>query len=118
MVIEIPKTPVFIQFSKYIMKNGCIGLQFDFPLAPWSEEYYEQLKQELQRSGFCYTTGQTRADEEVLVREFLTVDIKKDVSKAATLARTILRSVFGLHEYSQVTLYFSNVSPKEETITS
>ena len=115
MVIEIPKAPIFIQFSKYILKNGCIGLQFDFPVAPWSERYYEKLKLELEKNGFYYTSKQTRVHE---VREFLTVDVKQDVSGAATLARSILRSVFGLHEHSPVTLYFSKVSPKEETITS
>jgi hypothetical protein len=115
MMIEIPRTSLFVQFSKYILNGGLIGLQFDFPLAPWSEMYYEPLKQELQEGGLHYTVEPGR--EGGGVREFLTVDIGQDVRAAAGIARTVSTKVFRLREDLTVTVWFSNVSPREETIT-
>jgi hypothetical protein len=114
VVIEIPKTPLFLQFSKYVLKDGRVGLQLDFPVAPWSEKYYDRLKQELDKNGVYYTSQETRAHG---VREFLMVDVKQSIGDAATLARTVFHSVFGMSEDTLVTVYFSGVSPTG-TVTS
>ncbi len=113
LVIEVPNSPLFIQFSKYVLKNGHVGLQFDFPMAPWSEKYYELLKQELSKMSFELSTRPTSGSK---VREFLTVDLKQDIVSATTLARFVLQSVFGLDRDQTVTLYFENISPKDERI--
>ena len=54
LIIEVPDGPLFIQFSKYIVKKGEVGLQFDFPSMPWSEKYYELLKRELTKKGLRF----------------------------------------------------------------
>src|SRR5262245_22075958 len=42
----------FLQFAKYIESSSRRNLHFGFPLAPWSREYYETLKDSLASEGF------------------------------------------------------------------
>lgn len=82
----------FVQFTKYIAAGGRIGLQFDFPLARWSQPYYEAIQQKLEESGLQYRVEKTgRQDTE----EFINVDLATDLNRAyqaAALSLTVLSS--------------------------
>ena len=112
-MIEVPNSPLFIQFSKYFLGKGRVGLKLDFPLAPWSEKYYERVKQELSKMSLKFSVVPTM---ETTVREFLTVDLGQDIDQAITLAKMILHSAFGLDQNQTFTLYFDNISHKDENI--
>ena len=113
LIIEIPGSPLFLQFSKYIFRDGHVGLRFVFPLAPWSESYYEQVCRELSKRGFDLVTLPTSKGQ---VSEFLTVDLKQNIAEAVNVARLVIQSVYRLKEDQTLELYFHNVSPKNERI--
>jgi hypothetical protein len=111
--IQIPHDKRFLQFSKYIGANSLAGLQFDFPLAQWSTQFYEPLRKLLEEKGIPYEIKKTGQEK---VREFLVVDAKQDLDLARELALLVLQGVYGLAEHACVQLYFSGVSPRDERI--
>jgi len=112
LVIEAPRER-FIQFSKYIKKKGELGLRFDFPLAPWSEKYYETLKKILYERGIDYEIRSTGQDN---VAAFITIDFKKDFTKAMDLAKLVLVEVFLLQPTDKLKLYFDHINPRDERV--
>jgi hypothetical protein len=117
MIVDAPGTAAgtrrFIQFAKYIGDDGSGGLQFSFPLAPWSESYYARIKEELHRNRIQYATEETEGGPTV---EFILVDLQQDLSQADLLARIVLVNVFGLSLDDCVELYYQGVSPRDEAI--
>jgi hypothetical protein len=103
MVIEAPNKKRFIQFHSYT-KGKKRGLQFDFPLAPWSEPYYEILEKKLYDRGIDYETQKT--GEETVV-SFITVDLKRDLARAMELAKLVLLEVFKLQPGDRIKIYLS-----------
>lgn len=90
--IEAPNKNRFIQFARY-QKGRKPGIQFDFPRAPWSENYYDKL------NGILYDKEidfETQEVGESVVVSFITVDLKQDWAKAMDLANLVLLEVFGL----------------------
>lgn len=111
--VQVPKDVRFLQFSKYIMNGQRVGLQLDFPLAPWSKDYYELLRTLLREKRILCEVEKTGQDG---VTEFLVVDVKQDLSLAFDLTQLILQNLYGLDEDVRVELYFSGVSPRDERI--
>ena len=103
LVIEAPNKKRFIQFARYTGKKKA-GIQFDFPLAPWSEKYYEKLKAILYDQGIDYETQTTGQDTVV---SFITVDLKQDLAKAMELARLVPLEVFKLKPDDRIKVYLS-----------
>ncbi len=113
MTIETSRRGLFLQFAKYIDAVGVAGLQFDFPHAPWSRQYYPILAAELREAGFEFEVQEVSGGD---VSEFLVVDLHKDLEKAQDLVRLSLQRVFGLAPDEAVVLFFRQVSPRDETI--
>jgi hypothetical protein len=107
VVFELPGDQRFLEFSKYIKDQTLIGLQLDFPLAPWSEPYYEQVKGLLERKGIPYLVEDTPNGP---VREFIQVDLGHDLDRAADLAREIVEQVFRMSPDTRLTADFQQVS--------
>lgn len=103
LVIEAPNKNRFVQFSRY-GTNRKAGIQFDFPLAPWSQNYYEKLNGILHDKGIDFETQKT--GEKVVV-SFITIDLKQDLAKAMDLARLVLLEVFGLRPNDRIKVYLS-----------
>ena len=103
LVIEAPNKNRFVQFARY-QKGRKPGIQFDFPLAPWSENYYEKLNGILSDKGIDFETQET--GEKVVV-SFITVDFKQDWVKAMELAKLVLLEVFGLRPNDRIKVYVS-----------
>jgi len=92
LVIEAPNKHRFIQFRIY-MRDGKTGIEFGFPLAPWSEKYYERLKTVLYDQGIDHEFQPTGED---IVVSFIMVDFDQDWAKAMEFARMVLLEVFGM----------------------
>jgi len=113
MFIEAPGRKRFLQFRKYIKSKSNVGIEFGFPLAPWSGEYYEKLKESLERREIDYSIAGAGGR---VTTEFLLIDLQQDVGKGVEVARLILGEVFGLMPEETISLYYVNVSPREERI--
>lgn len=117
IVIQVPtddkKFKRFVQLSKYIVRKGKVGLEFDYPLAEWSKPYYDQLKEILAEEDVTFEIQKT--DEE-MVTEFLNIDFKKDLEKAAHICRLIFQRLYGLKPDDCVELFYVNVNPKDEWV--
>lgn len=120
MIIEAQDRERFIQFSKYIGREKNVGLQCDFPRAPWSERYYDSLKDLLkQRNYECEIQSvepvpSLRVEDQV--DEFLMIDLNQDLDASVALVRLVLLEIFKLDPSDTVTLWFDNVSVRDEKI--
>ena len=103
LTIEAPNKKRFLQFLKY--KDGKeAGVQFDFPLAPWSERYADPLKTLLHEQGVDYEVSSTGNEP---VTGFITIDFEQDCAKAMGLAKLALLEVFKLRPDDRIKLYLS-----------
>ncbi|HSL82466.1 MAG TPA: hypothetical protein VLF66_06785 [Thermoanaerobaculia bacterium] len=108
MQIHLPgKKTEGLQFSKYILREGAVGLQLDFPLASWSKPYYPKLKHVLGQSGVPFSIQTT---ETPAVPEFLVVDAGDDLERAADLSRLLLSKVFGHSLDAAVEVTYGNTT--------
>jgi hypothetical protein len=105
----------FLQFSKYIAPGGRTGLQFDFPLASWSEAYYPALRDRLDEDVIRYRIERTGRRD---TREFINIDFEHDVEKARDVAMLGLSVLAPGHSAEQVRGYFSGVSAADMGINS
>lgn len=108
VVFEIPGDQRFVEFSKYVRDQNNRGLQLDFPRAPWSEPYYEQVKSLLEGKGIAYQVEDTPDGP---VREFIQVDFAQDLGRAADTGREIFERVFRVDPKTRVTADFQHVAP-------
>ena len=93
IVIEDRNSEHFIQFRKYILRNGEIGLEFGFPEAPWSTAYFPQLRDAMTASG---TSFRETRETYGRVTAFLHVDCGNDIDKAVALADLCFFKIFCL----------------------
>src|ERR1700722_5672834 len=87
LVIKIPNSSQFVQFSKYIREESGVGLQFDFPMVSWSENYYESVKSEASKNEFRFSVEKGSDNT-----EFITIDSNQDTARAVELATLIFQS--------------------------
>ena len=107
--------------TKYIQKKKKqVGIQFDFPRAPWSAEYVEPLKDLLSQLEFEYEIQQVAPVPELRpqdqVSEFIVVDLKQDLEAAVELTRLVLLEIFRLNPRNNVTVWYCNISIHVEKI--
>ena len=120
MIVEAPDGKRFIQFRKYIKKKNQVGLQFDFPRAPWSAEYVQPLKDSLSQHKFNYeiqhVTPVPKLKPEDQVSEFIVVDLSQDLDAAVELTKLVLLEIFKLNPSNNVTVWYCNISIHVEKI--
>jgi hypothetical protein len=109
LVFELPGEERFVEFSKYIREGARQGIQLDFPLAPWSEPYYDQVKSLLESRKVSYTVEDTPDGP---VREFIQVDFAQDLDRAAAPAREIFERVFRVDPATRLTADMEFVAPR------
>ena len=117
LIIEAREGKLFIQFLKYIDHHG-VGIRSDFPLAPWSKNYFDRLRQSLDERLTKHTVYDVPESESFnnTVTKFIEIDFGQDLDAAAELARLTLVDVFNLNPDEMLTYYFEGVSPKDEKI--
>mgnify|MGYP001558377768 CR=1 FL=1 len=113
LVIEVPKTHYFVQFSKYIIRPGVVGLRLSFPRAPWSEELFAGMRRLVEEKGYFYRLENV---EKGNVSGFLVVDLKTAVDKATELTQLILARIFTLDSLQTVDITCWNISHLDEKI--
>jgi len=109
LVFELPGDERFVEFSKHMREGALQGIQLDFPLAPWSEPYYDQVKSLLESRRVPYVVEDTPDGP---VREFIQVDFGQDVNAAAAMAKEIFERVFRVDPGVRLTADMEYVAPK------
>ncbi len=104
----------FVQFRKYITSPGRFGIEFSFPDAPWSHEYFERTRSFLGEIGYPIR-HERFPDGDVL--GFLNVDLVHDVSTGARIASYIMTEIFRLPVDMRVFVTLHDISPHDESIT-
>ena len=110
LVFELPGDQRFVEFSKYIKEGAQQGIQLDFPLSPWSEPYYDQVKSLLESRRVPYIVEDTPDGP---VREFIQVDFGQDVGAAAATAKEIFDRVFRVDPGVRLTADMEYIAPKD-----
>ena len=87
------QTARFIQFRKYIVNRGEIGLEMHFPRAPWSERFYREVPPLLNRLGIPYSRVPLATDPVV---EVIQADFGADIVAASRFAADVATEVFGM----------------------
>lgn len=77
LLIKHMNSKRFVQFAKYIADNSEIIINFGFPDAPWSREYFRPLIRELNSAGIDYAIEST-SDKTEFVTRFIDVNMKLD----------------------------------------
>ena len=93
LVIQDVASERFVQIRKYADGPGHSGLSFDFPRAPWSAMYYDQVQSRMERDGIRFALQPTL---DAPVTEFLQVDCGRDLELATTVVDRVLFDVFGI----------------------
>lgn len=97
----------FVQLTKYVASAARSGIQCDFPLAPWSEEFYPRVPECVARLGLRARQTETGRGD---TRGFITVDFGSDVSNAVAFVTCVVEDVFGLNLADQCEAYMQGVS--------
>ena len=93
VVIEDRDSEHFVQFRKYILRNGEYGLELGFPEVGWSKAYFPKLRDALTADGTPFReTRETRGE----VTAFIHVDCGQDIDMAVDLARRCFFDIIGL----------------------
>jgi len=93
IVIQDRNSEHFVQFRKYILRNGGYGLELGFPEAPWSRTYFPKLRDALTAEGTPFRETRESQGE---VTAFIHVDCGQDIDRAVELARLCIFDIFGL----------------------
>ena len=109
LVFELPGDQRFVEFSKYMKEGAKVGIQLDFPLSPWSEPYYDQVKSLLESRRVPYKVEDTPDGP---VREFIQVDFGQDVTAAAATAKEIFDRVFRVDPAVRLTADMEYIAPR------
>jgi hypothetical protein len=116
MIVNLPRSAgrgCFIQFRKYLQPDGAAVLEFGFPLARWSESYYERVCSLVEREELSAERVPTGRSD---VREFLQVNLGQDLDAAQGLATAVMREVFGVSPDEVVRVTLHDISPLDERI--
>lgn len=95
IVIEARNSEHFIQFRKYILRNGEIGLELGFTDASWSKAHFPKLRETLTANGIPFRETRETYDDFVTL---IQVDCGQDIDRATYLARLCFFDLFGLSE--------------------
>ena len=114
MIIKSKKDKKFLQFSKHIIKINEVDLELGFPLASWSQPYYEKLHDVLKKENIDYLIIPKKNDKEL---EFTDVNCKDNIEFCIKLVEIIFIQVF---DYDKEDLVFNitleNGSPEDVKI--
>jgi hypothetical protein len=116
MVIQVPtdrKFKRFIQFSKYIVDNRNVGLEFNYPLSEWSQPYYKKLKDILIENRIKFEIENTGHEK---IPEFLVIDVKQNLDMANKISKLVFNDLYEIGKEGMIELYYHNISPREEKI--
>ena len=80
----------FLQFSRYEMDEGQVGLELAFPSAPWSTDYFPKVVTAASKQGLSYEVKET----EGAVNRFVLVKFGDSVNRAAAFAKSVLTEIF------------------------
>lgn len=112
IIVDEVMSKRFIQFRKYIRRNGVTGLECHFPQAPWSSTYYDRVIGLLDREKLHFDQVQGSGTP---VSDFIRIDFDGDVTSATRLVEQIFIEVFGCSALS-VRVRSHGISSKDEFI--
>ena len=84
----------FLQFARYEMQDGKLGVELAFPSAPWSEDYFPKVVSAASSQGLRYEVEET----EGIVNRFVYVKFDDSVDLAAAFGKLVLTEIFGFDD--------------------
>jgi hypothetical protein len=99
----------FVQFAKYVGHAGRVGIQTDFPLAPWSEPFYEGVCRCITKLGLTSREMNTGRED---TKRFLTVDFGRNVKQATAFITCVVEEVFALSLVRDCQAHLVGVAPR------
>ena len=113
VVIEAEGTELFVQFKKYILRDGTYGLELGFPDAEWSTVFAPKLRQALETAGIAF---REQPEQVGLVRSFILVDCQQSIDLANRVTRLCFLEIFGLQEDARFRAQVTDHAPKGQEI--
>lgn len=110
LIIRISLSSRFIQFRKYIRSPGDYGIEFSFPKAQWSRDYFGQV------AALCDFRLQEYVIKEELYESsmtFLYADFGKDDKAATEFAKAVLMDVFEVTSLQSLFCELGNASVED-----
>ena len=95
LIVDHPKTKTFVQFRKYIHKNGVYGIEAAFPNISWSKEFFSSVKSYVLKNNLIIGDPTwSSADRDFL----LVIDFVKDSDGAYRFLRAVFLDIVGASE--------------------
>jgi len=115
LVLSQNKSDKFLQFRKYILVEGSLGIKMDFPKADWSSEYFDLLREYLTINNISYEEIKAINENEL---DFIIVNLKEDICFSSELSCYVFETIMKNDKETLYTASYENVSPWDEVITS
>ena len=116
LFIEHEGSERFIQYAKYVLDESNTTINFGFPDAPWSADYFKPLIKAFEASGIDYDIQSTN-DKSGFVSRFIDVNIKADdvenTIKKCVQVSHVAFEVMGLTDVDKFRIYFEAEHDKE-----
>ena len=109
MIIEVPQTAIFLQFVKEEGDEQSPKIRCDFPLAPWSREYYVAVARLASELNLSYRETSV-GDNPKEVQKFLHNEFGSRIALASRFVSRFLGEVVSLAG-RPLTVYFRGVAP-------
>jgi len=116
-IIEPPAKERYMEFRKNVTEQG-VTLQFQFPHAPWSLEYFERLQDLLKQREYRFKVWPVGPKDKFLpdIDQFIVVYLEQDLEHAIILTKLVLLEIFKLNPSDIALVWFADISPSEEKI--
>jgi hypothetical protein len=110
-IVEAPATERYMQFTKCITDTG-VTIQLQFPRAPWSLQYYDEVQELLKQGEYYYKIWPVRPEDKFApeIDQFIVVYLERDLQQAIILTKLILLEIFKLKPSDTALVWFGNVS--------
>ncbi|MCJ8269495.1 MAG: hypothetical protein MJK04_08840 [Psychrosphaera sp.] len=115
LILSVKKSTEFLQFTKYILREGHYGIQMDFPNAPWSTCYFKTLHDYLAENRIDFEFIKATTSQEL---DFISIDFKRDVDVACQVCSYISKNIFEFTKSTRFKAEYERISPWNEIITS
>jgi len=102
----------FVQFRKYILRQGHVGLEMHFPRAPWSEPYYSTVQSILRRNDVQFERVGLQTEPTL---EVIHADFGGNVALAARITLEIFVDGFRCPRLC-VRMQADDICPVDETV--
>ena len=119
LFLEVPGSKAFLQIRKEIRSPGRVILKSEFPLVPWTRDYYPRVAAYLDSVGIPHVDSLRASSTEYegpAPERALMIELGNDLQTAERYIDHVSRHILAIDPARQLEATFQNVSPRDVKI--